>query len=211
MGTIAQVIHECETCTAIKQAKWLKPLWYGGRWLKYKYGEAWQTDYITVPQTLQGKCYVLPMVEATTGWLETYPVPHATTWNTILGLEENIELVLVFLLYLKPGCYWTAQYTMEMLTGCHRNTEAKLHGRKLCDPKLILDLQPRHLGVSRMALWEVPSPGRLSCQGSCCQLPYPDLLGRPQGLLLNEPQVEGSREDENQHRSRRGTWKRKQS
>ncbi|KAK4830577.1 LOW QUALITY PROTEIN: hypothetical protein QYF61_011755 [Mycteria americana] len=31
MDTIAQVIHECETCAAIKQAKWLKPLWYGGR------------------------------------------------------------------------------------------------------------------------------------------------------------------------------------
>ncbi|KAK4809933.1 hypothetical protein QYF61_001660 [Mycteria americana] len=34
--------------------------------------------------------YVLTMVEATTGWLETYPVPHATTQNTILGLEEQL-------------------------------------------------------------------------------------------------------------------------
>jgi len=75
MDTIAQVIHECETHVAIKQAK---PQWYGGRWLKYKYGEAWQIDYITVPQTRQGKRYVLTMVEATTGQLETYPVPHAT-------------------------------------------------------------------------------------------------------------------------------------
>ncbi|KAK4826299.1 hypothetical protein QYF61_007146 [Mycteria americana] len=50
MGTIAQVIHECETFAAIKQAKLLKPPWYGGRWLKYKYGEAWQIDYITLPQ-----------------------------------------------------------------------------------------------------------------------------------------------------------------
>ncbi|GAB0203189.1 hypothetical protein GRJ2_002784500 [Grus japonensis] len=40
MDTIAQVIHECETCAVIKQAKWLKPLWYGGQWLKYKYEEA---------------------------------------------------------------------------------------------------------------------------------------------------------------------------
>ncbi|RMC21602.1 hypothetical protein DUI87_02469 [Hirundo rustica rustica] len=30
------------------------------------------------------------MVEATTGWLETYPVPHATARNTILGLEKQI-------------------------------------------------------------------------------------------------------------------------
>ncbi|KAK4810994.1 hypothetical protein QYF61_014466 [Mycteria americana] len=90
MDTIAQVIHECETCAAIKQSKQLKPLWYGGRWLKYKYGEAWQIDYITLPQTHQGKRYVLTMVEATTRWLETYPVPHATARNTILGLEKQV-------------------------------------------------------------------------------------------------------------------------
>ncbi|PKU32434.1 hypothetical protein llap_17263 [Limosa lapponica baueri] len=30
------------------------------------------------------------MVEATTGWLETYPVPHATSRNTILGLEKQV-------------------------------------------------------------------------------------------------------------------------
>ncbi|RMB93155.1 hypothetical protein DUI87_30477 [Hirundo rustica rustica] len=90
MDSISQVIHDCETCAAIKQAKWVKPLWYGGRWSKYKYGEAWQIDYITLPQTRQGKRYVLTMVEATTGWLETYPVPHATARNTILGLEKQI-------------------------------------------------------------------------------------------------------------------------
>ncbi|KAK4811029.1 hypothetical protein QYF61_015733 [Mycteria americana] len=90
MDTIAQVIHECETCAAIKQSKQLKPLWYGGRWLKYKYGEAWQIDSITLPQTRQGKRYVLTMVETTTRWLETYPVPHATARNTILGLEKQV-------------------------------------------------------------------------------------------------------------------------
>ncbi|KAK4820395.1 hypothetical protein QYF61_025569 [Mycteria americana] len=47
-------------------------------------------DYITLPQTRQGKCRVLTMVEATTGWLETYPVPHATTQNTVLGLENQV-------------------------------------------------------------------------------------------------------------------------
>ncbi|KAK4807122.1 hypothetical protein QYF61_018463 [Mycteria americana] len=30
------------------------------------------------------------MVEATTGWLETYPVPHASARNTILGLEKQV-------------------------------------------------------------------------------------------------------------------------
>ncbi|RMC03326.1 hypothetical protein DUI87_20522 [Hirundo rustica rustica] len=67
MDNISQVIHNCETCAAIKQAKRVKPLWYGGRWLKYRYGEAWQIDYITLPQTRQGKRHVLTMVEATTG------------------------------------------------------------------------------------------------------------------------------------------------
>ncbi|RMC05667.1 hypothetical protein DUI87_17752 [Hirundo rustica rustica] len=90
MDSISQVIHDCETCAAIKQAKRVKPLWYGRRWSKYKYGEAWQIDYITLPQTRQGKRYMLTMVEATTGWLETYPVPHATARNTILGLEKQI-------------------------------------------------------------------------------------------------------------------------
>ncbi|RMC21488.1 hypothetical protein DUI87_02354 [Hirundo rustica rustica] len=87
---VSQVIHNCETCAAIKQAKRVKPLWYGGQWLKYRYGKAWQIDYITLPQTRQGKHYVLTMMEATTGWLETYPVPHATAWNTILGLEKQV-------------------------------------------------------------------------------------------------------------------------
>ncbi|RMC00280.1 hypothetical protein DUI87_22887 [Hirundo rustica rustica] len=90
LDSISQVIHDCETCAAIKQAKRVKPLWYGGQWSKYKYGEAWQIDYITLPQTRQGKRYVLTMVEATTGWLETYPVPHATARNTILGLEKQV-------------------------------------------------------------------------------------------------------------------------
>ncbi|RMB98223.1 hypothetical protein DUI87_25126 [Hirundo rustica rustica] len=63
MDSISQVIHDCETCAAIKQAKRVKPY---------------------------GKRYVLTMVETTTGWLETYPVPHATARNTILGLEKQI-------------------------------------------------------------------------------------------------------------------------
>jgi len=90
MDAIAQVIHDCETCAIIKQAKRMKPHWGEGRWLKYKYGEAWQVDYITLPRSRSGKCYVLTMVEATTGWLETYAVPHATARNTILGLEKQL-------------------------------------------------------------------------------------------------------------------------
>ncbi|XP_066427080.1 olfactory receptor 14A16-like [Molothrus aeneus] len=38
-------------------AQQVKPLWYGGRWCKYKYGEAWQIDSIPLPQTRQGKRY----------------------------------------------------------------------------------------------------------------------------------------------------------
>ncbi|KAJ7417530.1 hypothetical protein WISP_63891 [Willisornis vidua] len=90
MDNVSQVIRDCDMCAAIKQTKRAKPLWYGGQWLKYRYWEAWQVDYITLPQTLQGKHYVLTMVEATTGWLEIYPVPHATAWNTILGFEKQV-------------------------------------------------------------------------------------------------------------------------
>ncbi|RMC20552.1 hypothetical protein DUI87_01403 [Hirundo rustica rustica] len=54
MDSISQVIHDRELCATIKQAKQVKPIWYGGQWSKYKYGEAWQIDYITLPQTCQG-------------------------------------------------------------------------------------------------------------------------------------------------------------
>ena len=71
----------------------MKSLWVGGGegwWHKYKYGEVWQVDYITLPRSCNGNGYVLTMVEATTGRLETYTVPHATAWNTILVLEKQI-------------------------------------------------------------------------------------------------------------------------
>ncbi|KAJ7417599.1 hypothetical protein WISP_63613 [Willisornis vidua] len=53
-------------------------------------GEACQVDYIPLPQTRQGNHYILIMVEATTRWLKTYPVPHTTAWNTILGLKKQV-------------------------------------------------------------------------------------------------------------------------
>uniref|UniRef100_A0A8B9VM15 ribonuclease H n=1 Tax=Anas zonorhyncha TaxID=75864 RepID=A0A8B9VM15_9AVES len=88
---ITQVTHQCETCAAIKRAMRVKSPWNRGRWLGFRYGEAWQIDYIgPLPQTRQGKRYILTMVEATTGWLETYPVNHATARNTILGLERQV-------------------------------------------------------------------------------------------------------------------------
>lgn len=76
-------------CSAIEQANRLMALWYEGQWLKYKYREAWKIDYVTLPQTHQGKYYVLTMVEALT-CLETHSVPHATAWNTIMGLEKQL-------------------------------------------------------------------------------------------------------------------------
>lgn len=57
-------------------------VWYP--WSKYRYGEPWQINYNTLPQTSQGKSYVLTMVEATTGWLETTLcltlLPRTQTW-----------------------------------------------------------------------------------------------------------------------------------
>ena len=90
MDAIAQVIHDCETCAIIKQAKKMKALLGEGQWQKYKYGEVWQVDYITLPRSHNGKRDVLTMVEATTGWLETYAVPYATAQNIVLGLEKQV-------------------------------------------------------------------------------------------------------------------------
>jgi len=89
VDTIAQVICECEMCAAVKQAKWLQALRYGGRWLKYKSGEGWHIGGVTLPQTCQGKRRVLTTVEATTGWLGTQPVP--------AGLDEVFRLLMVVL------------------------------------------------------------------------------------------------------------------
>lgn len=53
-------------------------------------GEAWQINYTTLPQTCLGKHLMLTMMEANTRWLETYPTPHATAWNTILAFEKGL-------------------------------------------------------------------------------------------------------------------------
>ncbi|GAB0208603.1 hypothetical protein GRJ2_003326000 [Grus japonensis] len=77
MEAITQVTHECEICAAIKRATQVKSPWNRGRWLGFRYGKAWQIDYIgPLPRTCQGKRYILTMVEATTGWLGAYPVNH---------------------------------------------------------------------------------------------------------------------------------------
>uniref|UniRef100_A0A8C5TPT8 RNase H type-1 domain-containing protein n=1 Tax=Malurus cyaneus samueli TaxID=2593467 RepID=A0A8C5TPT8_9PASS len=87
MEAISQVIHECETCAAIKRATRVKPLWNRGRWLGFQYGEAWQVDYIgPLPQTRQGKCYILTMVElgqCPTIKHATSPalIPHPAEWK----------------------------------------------------------------------------------------------------------------------------------
>lgn len=79
-------------CAVIKQAKLLKPLWWGEWWSKYKCGEVWQTDYITLAQTHQGKHYVLATVQTATSWLETHPVPHSTTQNSFVPWKASLML-----------------------------------------------------------------------------------------------------------------------
>jgi len=46
------------------------------------------TSHCHKPAKASAMCFT--MVEATTGWLETYPVPHASTRNTILGLQKQV-------------------------------------------------------------------------------------------------------------------------
>lgn len=43
-GHYCRAIHSCETYTSVVWAEQLKPLWFGGQWLKYKYGDTWQMD-----------------------------------------------------------------------------------------------------------------------------------------------------------------------
>jgi len=52
--------------------------------------EAWQVDYTTLPQTEKDKRHVLTVLDATTEWLESCPMLHVTTWNTILDLEKQV-------------------------------------------------------------------------------------------------------------------------
>lgn len=91
MDSISQAIHDCETCASDTQANWVEAsMVWRMVWPKYMYGKVWQVDEITLPEIHQEKHYVLTKVEATTGWLETYPVPHAIARNTILGLEKEV-------------------------------------------------------------------------------------------------------------------------
>lgn len=68
MDTPSHVICNCEIWAAIKQARQVRPLWYGGLQLKYKYGEALQIDYTTLLNAHRGKCYMLTMVETIPRW-----------------------------------------------------------------------------------------------------------------------------------------------
>jgi len=79
LEAITEVTHQCEICAAVKRAMRVKSPWNRGRCLGFRCGEAWQIDYVgPLPPTRQGKRSILAMVEATTGWLETYPVNHGT-------------------------------------------------------------------------------------------------------------------------------------
>lgn len=76
-----------------------------------------------------------------------------------------------------------------------------------------------HLGASARCcnsnIWVLMKSGNHTpSHASFCNCPhfsYPNFLGGPQGFLLNNSQVEGTGEDENQHCSRRGSWKREQT
>lgn len=99
--------------------------------------------------------------------------------------------------------------------------------RALCleEPQVNPTAQPAfrvrhyHLGASarccKSKVWVLMKSGNHTPSHAsfcnCPQFSYPNFLGRPQGFLLNNSQVEGTREDENQHCSRRGSWKREQS
>lgn len=84
MDSIAQVIHERKTCSATKEVKSLKSLWFGAHWLKYKDGETGKMTF-----HFHKPAKVLTMVKATSGGWK-HAVSYATAHNTVLGLKKQI-------------------------------------------------------------------------------------------------------------------------
>lgn len=92
--SITQVIHQCEMCchqasqmSEISLEKRVAgfPTWWGlANWLP------WTTAMNMARYMPRWESHILTMVEATIGWLETYPVSCATAQNTILGLKIHI-------------------------------------------------------------------------------------------------------------------------
>ncbi|TRZ07572.1 hypothetical protein HGM15179_019537 [Zosterops borbonicus] len=105
MDSISQVIHDCDTCAAIKQAKQVKPLWYGGQWSKYRYGEAWQIDYIALPQTRQeGSCDSIKSI--------TEIQKDHINWLPLINQVRGLQLPgSSFLPFLKTGAFASFQLT----------------------------------------------------------------------------------------------------
>ncbi|KAJ7409520.1 hypothetical protein WISP_113962 [Willisornis vidua] len=88
-GELKAVIRNCETCAAIKQAKRLEPLWYGGCWDKYKYGEAWQVDYVTLPQTSQAIRFPLVDQDGTTKIIINYSLEQPSQLHVV---PQNLKI-----------------------------------------------------------------------------------------------------------------------
>lgn len=88
-GQYLQLIHNWWNMhrSQADQAGKAPVLWW--MMVKSKCRKTWQIDCISLPQTHHDKLYMLTMIGKTAGWLETYPVPHATAWNTTLGLEKQ--------------------------------------------------------------------------------------------------------------------------
>lgn len=79
MSTISQVIHNCETRSAIK---WVKPLWCGGWCLKYKYRESWQIDHITLCRSVKESGENNPQMSGDTLCASPHcPEHHAAPWK----------------------------------------------------------------------------------------------------------------------------------
>lgn len=80
MDTIEQVIHEHETCSALKGAKQIKPLWRTMAKIQTQGSLAGGLYCMATICRCHGTCHELTMVEATNGWLET----------SILGLGKYV-------------------------------------------------------------------------------------------------------------------------
>lgn len=84
--------RECETCCNC-QGNQLKPMRHEGQWQKYKYGEVWKIDSITLPQA----CRVMGPVSASLdlGISTQHPFNHSTKVMTVKITQINEKWILI--------------------------------------------------------------------------------------------------------------------
>lgn len=81
--------YQCETCCNY-QGSQLKPKWHERQWLKYKYGEVWKIDSITLPQA----CQVIGPFSAPLDLENSIQLPFSHTIKAVKVTQINEKWIL---------------------------------------------------------------------------------------------------------------------